>query len=34
MAQALAQLGSEVFLVETTHGILPREDRDAAEIVQ
>ncbi|MDT8443553.1 MAG: mercuric reductase [Desulfuromonadales bacterium] len=34
MAQALAQLGSEVFLVETMHGILPREDRDAAEIVQ
>jgi pyruvate/2-oxoglutarate dehydrogenase complex dihydrolipoamide dehydrogenase (E3) component len=34
MAQALAQLGSEVFLVETTHGILPREDRDAAGIVQ
>ncbi len=34
MAQAFAQLGSEVFLVETTHGILPREDRDAAEIVQ
>ena len=34
MAQAFAQLGSEVFLVETTHGILPREDRDAAQIVQ
>ncbi len=34
MAQALAQLGSEVFLVETMHGILPREDREAAEIVQ
>ncbi len=34
MAQAFALLGSEVFLVETTHGILPREDRDAAEIVQ
>ena len=34
MAQALAQLGAEVFLVETEHGILPREDRDAAEIVQ
>ncbi|MCL7419689.1 MAG: mercuric reductase [Methylobacter sp.] len=34
MAQAFAQLGSEVFLVETTHGILPREDRDAAGIVQ
>lgn len=34
MAQAFAQLGSEVFLVEAEHGILPREDRDAAEIVQ
>ena len=34
MAQAFAQFGSEVFLVETEHGILPREDRDAAEIVQ
>jgi pyruvate/2-oxoglutarate dehydrogenase complex dihydrolipoamide dehydrogenase (E3) component len=34
MAQAFAQLGSEVFLVEAEHGILPREDRDAAAIVQ
>jgi len=34
MAQAFAQLGSEVFLIEAEHGILPREDRDAAEIVQ
>lgn len=34
MAQAFAQLGSDVFLVEAEHGILPREDRDAAEIVQ
>ncbi|MEJ7591952.1 MAG: mercuric reductase [Planctomycetaceae bacterium] len=34
MAQAFAQLGSEVFLVETEHGILPREDRDAAEILR
>ena len=34
MAQAFAQFGSEVFLVEAEHGILPREDRDAAEIVQ
>lgn len=34
MAQALAQQGSKVFLVETTHGILPREDRDAADVVQ
>ncbi len=34
MAQSFAQLGSDVFLVEAEHGILPREDRDAAEIVQ
>ncbi|MBC7968477.1 MAG: mercuric reductase [Fuerstia sp.] len=34
MAQSFAQFGSEVFLVESEHGILPREDRDAAEIVQ
>ncbi len=34
MAQSFAQLGSEVFLVESEHGILPREDREAAEIVQ
>lgn len=34
MAQAFAQFGSEVFLIETEHGILSREDRDAAEIVQ
>ena len=34
MAQSFAQLGSDVFLVESAHGILPREDRDAAEIVQ
>lgn len=34
MAQAFAGLGAEVFLVETLHGILSKEDRDAAEIVQ
>ena len=34
MAQAFAQLGSEVLLVEAEHGILPCEDRDAAGIVQ
>jgi pyruvate/2-oxoglutarate dehydrogenase complex dihydrolipoamide dehydrogenase (E3) component len=34
LAQAFAQLGSEVFLVEAEHGILPREDRDAAGMVQ
>ena len=34
MAQAFVQLGSEVLLVEAEHGVLPREDRDAADIVQ
>lgn len=34
LAQSFAQFGSNVFLVEAEHGILPREDREAAEIVQ
>ncbi|MBS0152432.1 MAG: mercuric reductase [Nitrospira sp.] len=34
LAQAFARFGSQVYLVETTHGILPNEDRDAAEIVE
>jgi pyruvate/2-oxoglutarate dehydrogenase complex dihydrolipoamide dehydrogenase (E3) component len=34
LAQAFARFGSEVFLVEAEHGVLPREDRDAAELVQ
>ncbi|MFH1919453.1 MAG: FAD-dependent oxidoreductase, partial [Planctomycetota bacterium] len=34
LAQTFARLGSEVFLVEATHGILPREDPEAAEIVK
>jgi pyruvate/2-oxoglutarate dehydrogenase complex dihydrolipoamide dehydrogenase (E3) component len=33
MSQAFARLGSRVHLFESMHGILPREDRDAAEIV-
>jgi len=33
MAQSFARFGSEVLLVETTHGILPREDPDASGIV-
>lgn len=33
MAQAFARFGSEVFLVKTKNGILPKEDRDAAGIV-
>ncbi len=34
MAQSFARLGSEVLLVEAAHGILPREDPDAADIVR
>ncbi len=34
MAQSFALFGSEVFLVESEHGILPREDPVAAEIVK
>jgi pyruvate/2-oxoglutarate dehydrogenase complex dihydrolipoamide dehydrogenase (E3) component len=34
MAQSFARFGSEVYLIEATHGILPREDRDASEIVR
>jgi pyruvate/2-oxoglutarate dehydrogenase complex dihydrolipoamide dehydrogenase (E3) component len=34
MAQCFARFGAEVFLVEAEHGILPREDRDAADVVR
>ncbi|ULA60344.1 MAG: Mercuric reductase [Nitrospira sp.] len=34
LAQALARFGSRVSLIEAMHGILPNEDRDAAECVQ
>ena len=33
MAQSFARFGSEVFLIEATHGILPREDADAGGFV-
>jgi pyruvate/2-oxoglutarate dehydrogenase complex dihydrolipoamide dehydrogenase (E3) component len=33
MAQAFSRFGSEVLLVKTMNGILPKEDRDAADIV-
>lgn len=33
LAQAFARFGSQVYLVEAQHGILPNEDRDAAELV-
>lgn len=34
LAQAFARLGSQVFLIEAQHGIMPNEDRDAAAIVE
>jgi len=34
LAQAFARFGSQVYLIEALHGILPNEDRDAAEIVE
>jgi len=33
MAQVFARFGSQVYLVEALHGILPSEDHDAADIV-
>jgi pyruvate/2-oxoglutarate dehydrogenase complex dihydrolipoamide dehydrogenase (E3) component len=33
LAQAFARFGGRVYLIEAMHGILPNEDRDAAEIV-
>jgi len=34
LAQSFARLGSEVFLIEALHGIMPNEDPDASEIVR
>ena len=34
LAQAFARFGSQVYLIEATHGIMPNEDRDAADIVE
>lgn len=34
MAQSFAQIGSEVYLIEAQHGVLPREDREAAVLVE
>ncbi len=34
MAQAFARFGSEVFLVESASSILPREDREASQLVE
>ena len=34
LAQSFAHFGSEVFLVESTHGIMPREDPEASNVVR
>jgi pyruvate/2-oxoglutarate dehydrogenase complex dihydrolipoamide dehydrogenase (E3) component len=34
MAQAFARFGSQVYLIEAMHGILHKEDRDAAQLVE
>jgi pyruvate/2-oxoglutarate dehydrogenase complex dihydrolipoamide dehydrogenase (E3) component len=34
LAQSFARFGSQIYLIEALHGILPKEDRDAAEIVE
>lgn len=34
LAQSFARFGSHVYLIEAMHGIMPNEDRDAADIVE
>jgi len=34
LAQSFARFGSQVYLIEALHGVMPNEDRDAAEIVE
>ncbi|TKS61565.1 MAG: mercuric reductase [Nitrospira sp.] len=34
LAQSFARFGSQVYLIEALHGIMPNEDRDAADIVE
>lgn len=34
LAQAFARFGSQLYLIEALHGIMPNEDRDAADIVE
>ncbi len=34
LAQTFRNFGSEVYLIEALHGLLPREDREAAAVVQ
>ncbi|MGQ0810338.1 MAG: mercuric reductase [Nitrospiraceae bacterium] len=34
LAQSFVRFGSQVYLIEALHGIMPNEDRDAADIVE
>ncbi len=34
LAQSFARFGSQVYLIEAAHGIMPNEDHDAADIVE
>ena len=34
LAQSFARFGSEVYLIEALHGIMPNEDQDASEVVR
>jgi len=34
LAQAFARFGSQVYLIEAFHGVMPNEDRDAAALVE
>lgn len=34
LAQSFSRFGSQVYLIEAQHGIMPNEDRDAAQIVE
>jgi len=34
LAQSFSRFGSQVYLIEAMHGIMPNEDRDAADIVE
>jgi pyruvate/2-oxoglutarate dehydrogenase complex dihydrolipoamide dehydrogenase (E3) component len=34
LAQSFARFGSQVYLIEALHGMMPNEDRDAAEIIE
>jgi pyruvate/2-oxoglutarate dehydrogenase complex dihydrolipoamide dehydrogenase (E3) component len=34
LAQSFARFGSQVYLIEAMHGVMPNEDRDAAELIE